>query len=135
GMLRAAYAYCGLPAFVSLSMAGSDGADQKTELTAIIFRHDHIILFRIAHHRAADSMREIHHWDIRTPQACHPSNDRIRTRHFSQRRAMHNFFNLENIDAKTLTPTQSKHQHLQPILPRHLGSEIDTIQYTRHITS
>ena len=24
GMLRAAYAYCGLPAFVSLSMAGSD---------------------------------------------------------------------------------------------------------------
>ncbi|MBA1447103.1 MAG: hypothetical protein FE835_19930, partial [Gammaproteobacteria bacterium] len=25
GMLRAAYAYCGLPAFVSLSMAGSDG--------------------------------------------------------------------------------------------------------------
>ncbi|MBA1446655.1 MAG: hypothetical protein FE835_17485 [Gammaproteobacteria bacterium] len=25
GMLRAAYAYCGLPAFVSLSMAGSGG--------------------------------------------------------------------------------------------------------------
>ncbi|MBA1446066.1 MAG: hypothetical protein FE835_14405 [Gammaproteobacteria bacterium] len=25
GMLRAAYAYCGLPAFVSLSMAGSAG--------------------------------------------------------------------------------------------------------------
>ncbi|MBA1446223.1 MAG: hypothetical protein FE835_15225 [Gammaproteobacteria bacterium] len=25
GMLRAAYAYCGLPAFVSLSMAGSEG--------------------------------------------------------------------------------------------------------------
>ncbi|MEG7525118.1 MAG: hypothetical protein M3H12_18830, partial [Chromatiales bacterium] len=25
GMLRAAYAYCGLPAFVSLSMAGSVG--------------------------------------------------------------------------------------------------------------
>ncbi|MCF6354853.1 MAG: hypothetical protein L3J26_07080, partial [Candidatus Polarisedimenticolaceae bacterium] len=26
GMLRAAYAYCGLPAFVSLSMAGSERA-------------------------------------------------------------------------------------------------------------
>ncbi|MBA1445953.1 MAG: hypothetical protein FE835_13835 [Gammaproteobacteria bacterium] len=30
GMLRAAYAYCGLPAFVSLSMAGSDGSDRPS---------------------------------------------------------------------------------------------------------
>ncbi|MEG7524378.1 MAG: hypothetical protein M3H12_14970, partial [Chromatiales bacterium] len=35
GMLRAAYAYCGLPAFVSLSMAGSEGVGKETTPSAL----------------------------------------------------------------------------------------------------
>ncbi|MEG7524029.1 MAG: hypothetical protein M3H12_13155, partial [Chromatiales bacterium] len=43
GMLRAAYAYCGLPAFVSLSMAGSDC--MCTSITAIAHKLRKCILY------------------------------------------------------------------------------------------
>ncbi|MEG7522482.1 MAG: cbb3-type cytochrome c oxidase subunit I, partial [Chromatiales bacterium] len=36
GMLRAAYAYCGLPAFVSLSMAGSEGRKTVVNLVFLL---------------------------------------------------------------------------------------------------
>ncbi|MBA1445972.1 MAG: hypothetical protein FE835_13930, partial [Gammaproteobacteria bacterium] len=36
GMLRAAYAYCGLPAFVSLSMAGSESDSAINEVKQVL---------------------------------------------------------------------------------------------------
>ncbi|MEG7525130.1 MAG: hypothetical protein M3H12_18890, partial [Chromatiales bacterium] len=37
GMLRAAYAYCGLPAFVSLSMAGSESGTVLSSWVRVVY--------------------------------------------------------------------------------------------------